>query len=161
MADTTEPGRPDDERGADAPALSEPAPGPDAAGAPEPVTPATEPAPGAEAAPDPAAPTEPAVAPVPDEAVLARVAEPARVRRAPKIGAFITAGVLLGALIGFVLAQVAASGSGLAESDPQAFIGFLGGQGGARAVSAFIGAIVGGFAGALAALVADRRSRRR
>jgi fructose-specific phosphotransferase system IIC component len=59
------------------------------------------------------------------------------------------------------VAQLAASSSGLAASDPQAFIGFLGGQTGARTVSAFIGAVVGGFLGALAALVADRRSRRR
>lgn len=153
MADTTEPGRPDDERGADAPAPTGAGTTPDAPVAPDP-------APGAETAPDPAAPAVPEVVPVPDEATLARVAEPARVRRAPKIGAFITAGVLLGALVGFVVAQVAASSSGLAASDPQAFIGFLGGQGGARAVSAFIGAVVGAFAGALAALVADRRSRR-
>uniref|UniRef100_UPI001E54B463 hypothetical protein n=1 Tax=Cellulomonas hominis TaxID=156981 RepID=UPI001E54B463 len=89
-----------------------------------------------------------------------RVAEPARVRRAPKIGAFITAGALLGALVGLVAALLAGSSSGLAGSDPQAFISVLGGQGGARAASALIGAIVGAFAGALAALVADRRSRR-
>jgi len=98
---------------------------------------------------------------VPDEATLARVAEPARVRHAPKFGAFIVAGVLLGALVGLLAAALAGSSSGLAESDPQAFISVLGGQGGARAVSAFIGAVVGGFAGAGAALVADRRSRRR
>ncbi|GIG37024.1 histidine kinase [Cellulomonas pakistanensis] len=149
MADTTEPGRPDDERGADAPAPDGRAAAPQDAAREVPDAPAV-----------PAAPDAPAERPVPDEATLASVAEPARVRRAPKIGAFITAGVLLGGLVGLVAALLASPSSGLAGSDPQAFISVLGGQGGARAISALIGAVVGGFAGAGAALLADRRSRR-
>ncbi|NKY10344.1 histidine kinase [Cellulomonas hominis] len=97
---------------------------------------------------------------VPDEATLAEVAEPARVRRAPKIGAFITAGALLGALLGLVLALVAGPGSGL-EADGTAFISVLEGQGGARLVCAVAGAVLGGFAGAALAVLADRRSVRR
>lgn len=97
---------------------------------------------------------------VPDEATLAGVAEPARVRRAPKIGAFITAGVLLGALIGLVLALVAGPGSDLV-ADGTAFISILDGQGGARLVCAVAGAVLGGLAGAGAAVAADRRSVRR
>jgi len=109
---------------------------------------------------DPADPAEPAERPVPDEATLSRVAEPARVRHAPRIGAFIAAGVVLGGLLGLVVALLAGGSSGLAPSDPDAFISVLGGQGGARAACALIGALLGAFAGAGAALVADRRSRR-
>lgn len=98
--------------------------------------------------------------PVPTEAELAEVAEPARVRRAPKIGAFIVAGALLGALLGLVAALVVGPDSGLV-ADGTAFIGLLDGQGSARFFSALIGAVVGGFAGAGLALLADRRSLRR
>jgi hypothetical protein len=110
---------------------------------------------------EPAAPAPAAVpAPVPEEAELARVAEPAQVRHAPKIGAFIVAGTLVGALLGLVAALVAGQDSGLV-ADGTAFIGLLEGQGSARFFSALIGAIVGGFAGAGLALLADRRSVRR
>lgn len=108
----------------------------------------------------PARPAEPAETPVPTEAELARVAEPAQVRRAPKIGAFIVAGSLVGALLGLVAALVVGPDSGLV-ADGTAFIGILDGQGSARFFSALIGAIVGGFAGAGLALLADRRSLRR
>ena len=109
----------------------------------------------------PAVPVQPAApAPVPDEAELARVAEPAQVRRAPKIGAFIVTGALVGALLGLVAALVAGPDSDLV-ADGTAFIGILEGQGSARFFSALIGAIVGGFAGAGLALLADRRSVRR
>ncbi|WP_454049936.1 histidine kinase [Cellulomonas sp. Marseille-Q8402] len=99
-------------------------------------------------------------APVPDEAELARVAEPAQVRRAPKIGAFIVAGVLVGALLGLLAALLVAGSSSL-EADGTAFISVLEGQGSARFISALAGAVVGGFAGAGLALLADRRSVRR
>jgi hypothetical protein len=103
---------------------------------------------------------EPTAAPLPTEAELAQVAEPAQVRRAPKIGAFIVAGALVGALLGLVAALVVGPDSGLV-ADGTAFIGLLDGQGSARFFSALIGAIVGGFAGAGLALLADRRSLRR
>lgn len=109
---------------------------------------------------EPGTPTRPAADPVPSEAELAEVAEPARVRRAPRIGAFIVAGALVGALLGLVAALVAGPDSGLV-ADGTAFIGLLEGQGSARFFSALIGAIVGGFAGAGLALLADRRSLRR
>ena len=97
---------------------------------------------------------------VPDEATLAEVAEPARVRHAPRIGAFITAGALLGALLGLVLALVAGPGSGLV-ADGSAFISVLDGQGGARLVCAVAGAALGALVGAGLAVAADRRSVRR
>ncbi|MEN1975034.1 MULTISPECIES: histidine kinase [unclassified Cellulomonas] len=132
--------RPDDPRPAGAPA-----PEPEA-----PVAPGTADGPAAE--PEPAGPL--------DEAALARVAEPARVRRAPKVGAFITAGVLVGALVGLVAALVAGPSSEVV-ADGTAFISLFEGQGGARLVSAVIGAFVGAFAGAGLAVLAERRSVRR
>lgn len=96
----------------------------------------------------------------PTEAELAEVAEPAVVRRAPKVGAFLTAGVLLGALLGLVLALVAGPSSEL-RPDGSAFISVLEGQGGVRLASAFAGALLGALVGAGLALLADRRSIRR
>ncbi|WP_282948444.1 histidine kinase [Cellulomonas endometrii] len=136
MADATDTGRPDDETGADLPA--EPTP----------------------AQPTPAEPAPVAVPrPEPTEAELARVAEPARVRRAPKVGAFITAGVLLGALLGLIAALLV--GSSDAPSDGTAFISILEGEGAVRLLSALLGAIIGAFVGAGLAVLADRRSVRR
>lgn len=110
-----------------------------------------------------AAPAGPSTTPepaVPSEAELAEVAEPATVRHAPKVGAFITAGVLLGALIGLVLALVAGPSSEV-RPDGSAFISILDGQGGVRLASASAGALLGGLVGAGLALLADRRSVRR
>ena len=96
----------------------------------------------------------------PSEEELARVAQPATVRHAPKFGAFITAGVLVGIVVALVLVAVVrpevpwvADGSG--------FISFLDGEGAVRTVMAVAGAVLGGFLGGLAAVLADRRSVRK
>ncbi|GEA87848.1 histidine kinase [Cellulomonas cellasea] len=109
---------------------------------------------------DPATPgSARASAPVPDEAELARVAEPATVRRAPKFGAFVTAGVLLGAVLGFVVALI--TGTAVEGDGGTGFISFLDGQGSARLLVALAGATLGALVAGLAAVVADRRSVRR
>lgn len=116
-----------------------------------------------------AEPAEPAAAepaldargvPIPSEQELAAVAQPATVRHAPKFGAFIMAGALVGAVVGLLLTVVvepalprAADGSG--------FISFLDGEGAVRTWMAVAGAVLGGFVGGLVAVVADRRSVRR
>ena len=155
MADPADPRpddpRPDDARPDDARPGASRADGPTGA-ADVPVT-----------GPERVQPAETAVraeSPVPTEAELAQVAEPAQLRRAPKVGAFIVAGVLVGALLGLVAALVVGPDSGLV-ADGTAFIGFLEGQGSARFLSALMGAILGGFVGAALALLADRRSLRR
>ena len=98
--------------------------------------------------------------PIPAEEELAAVAEPATVRHAPKFGAFITAGALVGIIVGLLLTIVihpdvarAADGSG--------FISFLDGEGAVRTWMAVAGAVLGGFVGGLVAVLADRRSVRR
>lgn len=106
-----------------------------------------------------AAVTAPTGMPVPDEDELLRVAEPASVRRAPKFGAFVTAGVLLGALLGFVVALV--TGSSVEQDGGPGFISFLDGQGSARLLVALAGATLGALVAGIAAIVADRRSVRR
>lgn len=100
---------------------------------------------------------------VPDEATLAEVAEPARVRRAPKIGAFITAGALIGIVLGFLIALFFAQANpeDLAASQGQAFISAFEGEGAIRFLSAVAGGCVGALLGAGAAVWADRRSVRR
>lgn len=115
--------------------------------------------------PDQPQPTEPVAldargVPIPSEAELARVAEPAVVRRAPKFGAFITAGALLGIVVALVLVAVVrpevawvADGSG--------FISFLDGEGAVRTVMAVAGAVVGALVGGALAVLADRRSVKR
>lgn len=103
--------------------------------------------------------TAPTGVPVPDEDELLRVAEPASVRRAPKFGAFVTAGVLLGALLGFVVALV--TGSSVEQDGGPGFISFLDGQGSARLLVALAGATLGALVAGIAAIVADRRSVRR
>ena len=80
---------------------------------------------------------------VPDEQELERVAVPATVRRAPKFGAFITTGGLVGALLGLVLALVISSpdtGAGYG------FISFLSGYGTVRLLTALAFAVLGGTA---------------
>jgi hypothetical protein len=110
--------------------------------------------------PAPTAPALPPTAPaaVPDEAELTRVAEPATVRRAPKFGAFVTAGVLLGAVLGFVVALI--TGSAVEGDGGTGFISFLDGQGSARLLVALAGATLGALVAGIAAIVADRRSLR-
>jgi len=117
----------------------------------EPTTPAQ---------PDGAPVPERVDAPVPSESELIREAQPATVRHAPKFGAFITAGAIVGIVVALVLTQViqpdvprAADGSG--------FLPFLDGENAVRTVMAVAGAVLGGFVGGLLAVVADRRSVRR
>jgi len=98
--------------------------------------------------------------PIPSEEEIARDAVPATVRHAPKYGAFITAGALVGIVVGLILVAVfqpelprPADGSG--------FISFLDGEGAVRTVMAVAGAVLGGFVGGFVAILADRRSVRR
>jgi hypothetical protein len=95
---------------------------------------------------------------VPDEQDLERVAVPATVRRAPKFGAFITTGGLVGALLGLVFALVISSpGAGAGHG----FISFLSGDGTVRLLATLAFAVLGGFVGGALAVGADRRSTAR
>ena len=98
---------------------------------------------------------------VPDEETLARIAMPALVRRAPRYGAFIGYGALLGFVLGVVLAIALDRGDLLAAGEGGGVLPFLGGSNGARLVTGFGLAGVGAVVGALLALWADARSRRR
>jgi hypothetical protein len=86
-------------------------------------------------------------APVPDAATLESIATPAELRRAPKVSAFITTGVLVGVVVGWLLAVLGSGTSG--EARTGAILLTAGGLGA-------LGAVVGS---GLAAL-ADRRSVR-
>jgi hypothetical protein len=118
-----------------------------------------------EAAPDKAVPDAPVSdapapdAPIPDEPTLASIATPGTVRRAPKYGAFVGTGVVLGAVVGYALA--AALDTGALAGEGGGVLPFLGGSAGARAVTALAFAGLGALVGALLALWADARSRRR
>jgi len=99
---------------------------------------------------------------VPGEDELARLATPARVRRAPKFGVFIVAGAIVGVVVALLATLFLASDEDRSSSDVasgQGFISFLDGQGTIRVVMGLTGAVVGGFVGGAAAVVADRRSR--
>ena len=113
-----------------------------------------------EPAPTPSVPVDARGVPIPSQDELARVAQPATVRHAPKYGAFITAGALVGIVVALVLVAVVrpevpwvADGSG--------FISFLDGEGAVRTVMAVAGGVLGGFLGGLVAVLADRRSVRK
>lgn len=95
----------------------------------------------------PALPVSGLVGPVPDAATLERVAEPAVVRRAPRYGAFIRAGVVLGAVIGWMVAALAPS---TPDEPRSAVIG----------LTALGLAGIGALLGAGLAVLADRRSDR-
>lgn len=97
---------------------------------------------------------------VPREDELARIATPATVRRAPRYGAFLVTGALVGALAGLVLALATAAGSGVGDTGG-GVLPFLDGQGGVRWILALTFGIVGTFVGGVLALLADRRSTRR
>lgn len=130
----------------------------------EPVTPAPVPE-GALAHDASPAPDEPAgpIAPgsdVPDEETLARIAEPALVRRAPRFGAFIGYGAVLGFVVGVVLAIALDRGDLVAAGEGGGVLPFLGGSNGARLVTGIGLAGVGAIVGAVLALWADARSRR-
>jgi len=136
---------------------------------PEPVTPAPSPAdapadetPSTDEAVDVVAaepaPPEPGQEPTLTEDELLRAAVPATVRRAPRYGAFMTAGALVGLIVGLVLAVVVDTG---AVTDSGGVLPFLGGSNGPRLLSALAGAVLGIGVGAGLALWADRRSLRR
>ncbi|GEL95932.1 histidine kinase [Cellulomonas composti] len=106
--------------------------------------------------------------PVPSEAELQRIAEPARVRRAPKYSVFIGVGAVVGIVVALLLtlflgegdeADGAQDGQSSSVASGQGFISFLDGQGTIRFVMALTGGVVGGFAGGALAVAADRRSR--
>lgn len=115
----------------------------------------TQPTEPVEVAPRPTVP-----APVPSEADLERLAEPARVRRAPRFGAFLVAGGVLGFVAGVALAILTGPDSPV-QSTGDGFLPFLDGQGAVRTVMGVTGAVVGVVVGGVLALVADRRSGRR
>ncbi|WP_421734991.1 histidine kinase [Cellulomonas sp.] len=98
--------------------------------------------------------------PIPSEQELAAVAEPATVRHAPKYGAFITAGALVGIVVALVLVAIIRPAAPWV-SDGSGFISFLDGEGAVRTVMAVAGAVLGGFVGGALAVLADRRSVRR
>ncbi|UZN02587.1 histidine kinase [Cellulomonas sp. S1-8] len=110
--------------------------------------------------PDPRPDDVPVPGDVPSEAELARVAIPATVRRAPRYGAFIVAGALVGVLAGLVLALLTADGSGVGDSGG-GVLPFLDGQAGVRWILALTLGVVGAFVGGGLAVLADRRSTRR
>lgn len=101
--------------------------------------------------------------PVPDENELERTAVPARVRRAPKFGAFIVAGAVVGVVVAvlatLVVGWVRPDGASSDVAAGQGFISVLEGQGAIRALMGATGAVVGGFVGGALAVHADRRSR--
>jgi hypothetical protein len=112
------------------------------------VEPSTQPSPVADPGqPDHEGLPDRAPGEVPDEATLADIAEPAQLRHAPRIGAFITTGVLVGAVVGWLLAVLGAGTTGEARTGAILLT---------TAGLAVLGAIVGS---GLAAL-ADRRSVR-
>lgn len=115
------------------------------------------------AAPDtvPAMPVGPETPDVPDEATLARVATDGVVRRAPRFGAFIGFGAVLGFVVGVVLAVALDRGDLALAGETGGVLPFLGGSNGARLVTGVALAAVGALVGALLALWADTRSRRR
>ncbi|MBO3083300.1 histidine kinase [Cellulomonas fengjieae] len=98
--------------------------------------------------------------PVPSEAELERVAEPATVRRAPKFSAFITVGALVGIVVALVLVALVRP-EVPSVADGSGFISFLDGEGAVRTVMAVAGAVLGGLVGGALAVLADRRSVRR
>jgi hypothetical protein len=98
---------------------------------------------------------------VPDEETLARIATPGVARRAPKYGAFIGFGAVLGFVLGVVLAFVLDRGDLVAAGEGGGVLPFLGGSNGAKLMSGVALAGVGALLGALLALWADARSRRR
>ena len=116
--------------------------------------------------PDDPQPTEPEQSPVtPDEDALPTpeelaAAPDATVRHAPKFGAFITAGAIVGFVVGLVATALVNPEVPLV-TDGSGFLPFLDGENAVRTVMAVSGAVLGGFVGGLLAVIADRRSVRR
>ncbi|GIG28211.1 histidine kinase [Cellulomonas marina] len=94
---------------------------------------------------------------VPSEEELLRTARPARVRRAPKLSAFLVAGTLAGAVLGLVLSAFGDGGGAAAGSG---FIPLLEGDDAARTYLVLTGAGLGLLVGMLVATIADRRASR-
>ena len=107
--------------------------------------------------PQPQDPSAEPPLPTPDELASAR---DAIVRHAPKYGAFITAGALVGIILALLLTALIGPRIPL-PSDGSGFLPFLDGENAVRTVMAVTGAVLGGFVGGLLATVADRRSVRR
>ena len=97
---------------------------------------------------------------VPDEQTLARIATPGVVRRAPKFGAFIGFGAVLGFVVGVVLAIALDRGDLVRAGEGGGVLPFLGGSNGVRLLSGLTVAAFGALIGGLLALWADARSRR-
>ena len=111
------------------------------------------------------APDEPTSVPdeptsVPDEETLARIATPAIARRAPKFGAFIGVGAVLGFVVGVVLAIALDRGDLVRAGENGGVLPFLGGSNGARLVTGLAFAAFGVLVGSLLALWVDACSRR-
>lgn len=122
-----------------------------------------EPAAGLEARTDDfEARTEDSEAPgtVPSEEWLAAHAVPGRVRRAPRLGSFVVAGVLVGMVVGTLLTLLAVPRSGLSADGSGGVLPILGGYNGVLLETSLALGLVGGLVGAVLALRADRRSRR-
>ena len=83
---------------------------------------------------------------------------PGTLRRAPKFGAFIVAGALVGVVLGVLLATVLGSGE---LTNQGGVLPVLAGANGARAVTAVGLGAVGALVGGALALALDARSRRR
>lgn len=96
----------------------------------------------------------------PTEEWLVAHAVEGRVRRAPRLGSFVVAGVLAGLVLGTVLTLLAIRGSGLAPDGSGGVLPMLGGYNGVLLVTSAALGLVGGLAGAALGLRADRRSRR-
>ncbi|WP_426593241.1 histidine kinase [Cellulomonas sp. McL0617] len=121
-----------------------------------PSTPVETPEPAQTSTEPPQTSTEPPL-PTPEELTAA---PDATIRHAPKFGAFITAGALTGMVVALLLTVLIGPAVPLA-SDGSGFLPFLDGENAVRTIMVVTGAVVGGFAGALLAVLADRRSVRR
>jgi hypothetical protein len=147
-----------------APPAERPAPADSATPPPDATTPLPDGASATSAADGPsvvAVPGQDAAADgVPAEAWLVEHAVPGRVRRAPRLGAFVTAGVLGGLVLGTVLSLLAIPHSGLSPEQGGGVLPALGGYNGVTLLTAVALAGVGALVGAGLGLRADRRSRR-
>lgn len=126
---------------------------------PEPATPADS-----EATVEPSAAPAPAPAPRQDDDLPTpeelRAAPDATIRHAPKFGAFIGAGAIVGFFVALIVTALVRPAVARA-SDGSGFLPFLDGENAVTTVMVVTGAVVGGFVGALFAVLADRRSVRR
>ena len=126
---------------------------------PQPTDPeqeASAPGAGADAQRSGQAPDDDAL-PTPDELAAA---PDATVRHAPKFGAFIAAGAIVGFFVGLIATALVGPEIPLV-TDGSGFLPFLDGENAVRTVMAVSGAVLGGFVGGLCAVLADRRSVRR